>query len=590
MPENLANRIAAGEVVERPASVVKELVENSLDAGASRIEVILHDGGRKLIEVRDDGAGMSQEDVVLAVQRFATSKIAEEHDLDAITTMGFRGEALPSIGAVSQLKITTRRHNDAEGTALLIAGGEITDLRGVGCAPGTTVQVANLFYNTPARRKFLGTTATERGHCLDWVSRLALAHSEVACQVTHNDTVLLSTPGAGDLRSTLAVVYGSDTARHLLAVSLEAEGLDIHGFVAAPRITRATRRHQLFFVNRRFVRSRMLSHALSEAFGMLLPAGKQPVSVVFLDLDPLRVDPNVHPTKIEVRFNNSGEVHSLLQQAVEAALADAGHRSLSLPAAQRGTDLPAGRFAPPGFDHAGQVKRLRVNPFFDQIDNRDEGLEIHATPADLAEPIPPPSVDDSIPSLTVGEVNVLGQLNATYLIVQYGQDLLLVDQHRAAERVIFDRLASQPRRLARQLLAVPTTLELAPEEAAAVENYGELLREAGFELEAFGGSSYILRSVPAQLTQASPQGVVQGIIAELARWETSGEMASRREAMLATVACHAAVKAGQRLSAEEMQQLIADLLQAQTPAVCPHGDPVIVTMEAGQITRKFRRG
>jgi len=592
LPESLANRIAAGEVVERPASVVKELVENSLDAGARRVEVVLRDGGKKLIEVRDDGAGMTQEDAVLAVQRFATSKITEADDLDAINTMGFRGEALPSIGAVSQTKITTRRHDEAEGTALLIEGGEITDLRVVGCAPGTTVQVANLFYNTPARRKFLGTTATERGHCLDWCSRLALARPEVAYQVTHNDAVALNTPGARDLRSVLAVVYGSQTARQLLPVDLQVRGLRISGFVSAPQVTRATRRHQLFFVNRRFVRSRMLSHALTEAYGMLLPAGKQPVAVVSLEIDPSQVDPNVHPTKIEVRFSNQGEIHSLVQQAVEAALAEAGYRSLTQPApprAAREAELPTGRFAPPGFDELGQVKRLRVNPLFDQVDERDEGLEVHAAPAGLAEAAAPQAADEGARALAAEEPTVLGQLSATYIVVQHGKDLLLVDQHRAAERVIFERLIAQPRRIARQLLAVPVTLELAPEEAAAVEDYRELLGEMGFELEQFGGGSYILRSVPAQLTHGNPQEIMQGIIAELAEWQSSSEMMDRREAMLATVSCHAAVKAGQRLSAEEMQQLVADLLQTQTPATCPHGDPVIVTMDAGQISRKFHR-
>ncbi|MCK4324019.1 MAG: DNA mismatch repair endonuclease MutL, partial [Armatimonadetes bacterium] len=362
LPENLANRIAAGEVVERPASVVKELLENSIDAGAERIEVILRDGGKKLIEVRDDGAGMSQEDVVLAVQRFATSKIAQDSDLDAIATLGFRGEALPSIGAVCQMKITTRRHDEAEGTALLVEGGEVSDLRAVGCPPGTTVQVANLFYNTPARRKFLATTATERGHCMDWVSRLALAHPEIAFQVTHNDAILLSTPGSGDLESVLAAVYGSNTTRQLVPVNLESDGLHIHGYISTPQVTRATRRHQLFFVNHRFVRSRMLSHALTEAYGMLLPQQKQPVAVIMIEMDPGRVDPNVHPTKIEVRFSNPGEMHNLLQQAVENTLAEAGLRSLpsTNPQPREGPGLPAGRLAPADFQQSGRVKRLRV--------------------------------------------------------------------------------------------------------------------------------------------------------------------------------------------------------------------------------------
>ena len=590
LPENLANRIAAGEVVERPASVVKELLENSIDAEASRIETVLADGGKKLIEVRDDGAGMSQEDVVLAVQRFATSKIAQDSDLDAIATLGFRGEALPSIGAVCQMKITTRRHDDVEGTALLVEGGEVSDLRAVGCPPGTTVQVANLFYNTPARRKFLATTATERGHCVDWVSRLALAHPEIAFQVTHNEAVLLSTPGSGDLESVLAAVYGSNTTRQLVPVNLESDGLHIHGYISTPQVTRATRRHQLFFVNHRFVRSRMLSHALTEAYGMLLPQQKQPVSVIMIEMDTGRVDPNVHPTKIEVRFSNPGEMHNLVQQAVANALAEAGLRSLPSTQTQprEGPGLPAGRLAPADFQQSGRVKRLRVNPFFDQVDEREDGLDIHAAPATVAGPAPAKITTKEIDAER-RQLNILGQVSATYLVVQYGDDLLLIDQHRAAERVIFDRLLAQPRRLTRQLLAVPVTLELGPEQAAAIEDHRELLAEMGFEVEPFGGSSYILRSVPAQLTESSPGAVVEAILADLAAWQSSSKMVNLREEVLASISCHAAVKAGQRLSEEEMHKLISDLLDSETPAVCPHGDPVIVSMQADEINRKFHR-
>jgi len=590
LPENLANRIAAGEVVERPASVVKELLENSIDAGAKRIEVILQDGGKKLIEVRDDGAGMSQEDVVLAVQRFATSKIAQGSDLDTIATLGFRGEALPSIGAVCQMKITTRRHDEAGGTALLMEGGEVTDLRAVGCPPGTTVQVANLFYNTPARRKFLATTATERGHCVDWVSRLALAHPEIAFQVTHNEAVLLSTPGSGNLESVLAAVYGSNTTRQLVPVNLESDGLRIGGYISTPRVTRATRRHQLFFVNHRFVRSRMLSHALTEAYGMLLPQQKQPVAVIIIEIDPGRVDPNVHPTKIEVRFSNPGEMHNLVQQAVENALAEAGLRALPSTEAQprAGSGLPAGRFAPADFQQSGRVKRLRVNPFFDQVDEREDGLGAHATPATVAGPAPAKTTTEA-PDTEERQLTILGQVSATYLVVQYGNDLLIVDQHRAAERVIFDRLVAQPRRLTRQLLAVPVTLEFGPEQAAAAEDHCELLAEMGFEIEPFGGSSYILRSVPAQLTESNPGEVVEAILADLSAWQSSSKMADLREELLASISCHAAIKAGQRLTEEEMRKLVVELLETETPAVCPHGDPIIVSMPADEINRKFHR-
>lgn len=609
LPESLANRIAAGEVVERPASVVKELLENSVDAGATRIEVTLRDGGKKFIEVMDNGCGMSEEDAVLAVQRFATSKISTEEDLEAIDTLGFRGEALPSIGAVSQMKITTRPRDSTEGVAILVEGGEITDMRAVGCPVGTTVAVANLFYNTPARRKFLATSATERGHCLDWISRLALAYPEIAFQVTHNEAVLFTSPGSGDMRSVLATVYGSNTARHFLPLSLEVEGLGIHGFISGPQVTRANRHHQLFFVNRRFVRSRILSHALTGGYGMLLPSGKQPLCAICLEIDPHQVDPNVHPTKIEVRFKASGEVHNLVQQTVEQALAEGGYRSLSQQvAAEKSSDerfLPAGRLQPSGPAVQGRIQRLRVNPFFDEVDQREAGIEVHAAPVGLAEeagltpgPSPfrrgetaevpePPEQPAPLPE---ADITVLGQMSGKYILVQQGQDLLLIDQHRAAERVIFERLQAQPRRLVRQLLAVPLTLELTAEQLAAVEQHQELLAEAGFELEPFGGNSYVIRSVPAQLASGNPEEALDGLISDLAQWQTAGDLDSQREELLATIACHSAVKAGEHLIVQEMTGLVADLIQTQAPAVCPHGDPIIVTITGEQLDRKFERG
>ncbi len=608
LSDSLANRIAAGEVVERPASIVKELVENSIDAGATRIEVTLRDGGKKFIEVADNGCGMSEEDAVLAVQRFATSKISSEDDLEAIATLGFRGEALPSIGAVSQLKITTRPPDSDEGVAILVEGGEVTDLRAVGCPPGTTVQVANLFYNTPARRKFLATSATERGHCLDWILRLALAYPEIALQATHNEAVAFTSSGSGDMRSVLAAVYGSNTARHFLPVNLESEGLRIYGFVCAPQVTRATRHHQFFFVNRRFVRSRMLSHALSEGYGMLLPTGKQPLSVICLDIDPHHVDPNVHPTKIEVRFRAQGEVHSLVQQAVQQALATGGYRSLGEepPAKEKPGEslLPAGRLQPAIPAAEGRIKRLRINPFFDEVDERDVGIEVHAEPTGIAEevgltPGPSPSrrgepseaprrAEQPAPRREA-DLTLLGQLSAKYILGQQGEDLLLVDQHRAAERVIFERLQSQPRRMARQLLVVPLTLELTAEQAAAVEQHQSLLEEAGFALAPFGGNSYVVRSVPAQLGQKNPEAVLDGLITDLAQWQASGDLDSQREQLLATVACHSAIKAGERLTPQEMTGLLADLLQTQAPAICPHGDPIIISITGAQLDRKFER-
>ena len=323
LPEDVANRIAAGEVVKRPASIVKELVENAIDAGASRVHVLLQSGGRKLVRVTDDGCGMGPEDLQLAVQRFATSKISAAEDLHSVLTMGFRGEALPSIGAVAQLQITTRTAQAQEASRIVVRGGEPSPTQTV-AARGHTVEVTNLFYNTPAREKFLSQRQRSASHCVEWMQRLALSRPDIAFKVDHDAATLLATPGTGDLLSVIATVYGGNEARLFLPVELQGDGVRVSGFVSSPRLTRATARNQMFFVNRRFVRSSGLSHAVTQAYGMLLPSGRRPLCVLHIDLDADAVDPNVHPTKIEVRFDNSGRMHSLMQRAVERALADAG--------------------------------------------------------------------------------------------------------------------------------------------------------------------------------------------------------------------------------------------------------------------------
>lgn len=583
LDEQMANRIAAGEVVERPASVVKELVENALDAGASRIEVTLEEGGRRLIRVVDDGCGMDAEDAMLSVQRFATSKLAEPDDLARIATMGFRGEALPSIASVSQFRITTRQQDADEGTMLTIEGGEITDARAIGCPPGTTMEVAKLFYNTPARLNFLRTTATERGHCVEWVSWLALARPDVAMKVVHDGTVLLTSPGRGDLRSTISEIHGSNIARQMVPVEFDTGAVRIHGYVSRPELTRTSRKQQVFIVNRRYVRSMSLGHALNEAYGILLPGGKHPLCVLNVDVAPELVDPNVHPTKIEVRFRSGGEMHSLMQQAVEQALEQAGLRPGRMPARSGLEAGGAGRWKGPDVAQQARARRLRVNPFAEAVDERDDGLEVHEEPP--------------VAEFTRGEtqeefgledrLEPLGQVAATYIACRAGQDLLLVDQHRAAERVIADQIAGRERPVARQMLVLPMTLELSPAELAAVEEHRGELDALGFQIEPFGGANYIVRAIPASLVNGGAEEALRGVIEELTEWGSS-ERAQGKERLLATVACHAAIKRGQALTDREIHELIRALNASPTPAICPHGDPIIITMAREELDRRFK--
>ena len=587
LSEQMANRIAAGEVVERPASVVKELVENALDAGADRVEVELEEGGQRLIRVADNGCGMSEEDAVLAVHRFATSKITGAEDLDTIATMGFRGEALPSIASVSRLRVTTRLHDADEGTMLTVEGGEITDARTVGCPPGTTVEVADLFFNTPARRKYLRTTATERGHCTDWVAWLAFSRPEVAMKVSHNGTVLLTCPGRGDLRATIAEVLGSNAARQMLPVEMDTGALRITGLVSRPELNRSNRKNQVFIVNNRYVRSMSLGHALNEAYGILLPAGKHPLCVLHADLPRELVDPNVHPTKIEVRFSNPAEIHNLMQQAVESGLEEAGIRPEGLSGRRQPAPGRAGRWEGPGVAQKMQARRLRVNPFADSVDERDDGIEVHQEEPALE--VGYGRGDEAAEFVPEDRLEAIGQIAATYIICRAGDDLLVVDQHRAAERVIADDVVQREGPAPRQMLVLPMTLELTDAERVAVEEHRAVLDELGFQMEAFGGSDYICRSVPARLADSNTEEALRRIIEDLAEWgATSG--AENRERLLATVACHAAVKRGRALTDREIHELIERLNRSATPAICPHGDPIIMTFERAELDRRFRLG
>ena len=590
LSEQMANRIAAGEVVERPASVVKELVENALDAGADRIEVELEEGGQRLIRAVDNGRGMDAEDVALSVQRFATSKIEDVDDLETIATMGFRGEALPSIASVSNMRITTRPHDADEGTMLTIEGGEITDARTVGCPPGTTIEVANLFFNTPARRKYLRTTATERGHCTDWIAWLAFARPDVSIKVTHDATVLLACPGRGDLRATIAEVHGSNAARQMLPVEMDTGAIRISGFVSRPELTRSSRKHQVFIVNDRYVRSMSLGHALREAYGILLPGGKQPLCVLRVDMPGELVDPNVHPTKIEVRFRNQAEVHNLTQQAVEAGLEEAGIR----PKKAAGRPLPsgrAGRWEGPDASQRMRARKLRVNPFSESVDERDDGTEVHGgEPAiEVAPGRDPEDAAEAVAFAPEDRLEALGQIAATYIVCRAGEDLLLVDQHRAAERVIADDIVEREGPIARQMLVLPMTLELTDAEVAVIEEHRRELDRLGFQVEPFGGSDYLCRSVPASLAGSNTEEVLRGIIEELVEWG-SVNAAEGRERLLATLACHAAINRGLALTDREIFDLIAKLNNSPTPAVCPHGDPIIITMARQELDRRFRRG
>ncbi|MFQ5809995.1 MAG: DNA mismatch repair endonuclease MutL, partial [Armatimonadota bacterium] len=435
LDESVVNKIAAGEVVERPASVVKELVENAIDAEARQVVVDLIEGGKRLIRVADDGHGMTDEDAVLALQRHATSKVKTAEELVGIATLGFRGEALPSIASVSQLTLTTREHDTPQGTQVVVEGGEVADFSPVGSPPGTTVEVRNLFFNTPARLKFLRTSATERGHCADVVSRAALGYPHIGFRVTHNDHPILSSPPGSDMLAVMAAVYGKNVARQLIPVELESGDIRIHGFISDPALSRVNRSYQMFFVNRRYARSRLLGHALNEPYKWALPAGRHPVAAIHIDIDARLVDPNVHPAKIEVRFTREWDVHNLVRQAVEQALTGpAAPATTAMPGRERdGPRAPLQRAFPastprrlgdPG-DAAGQ-RRWEPRPDADISAFRAELQRKAGLTGERPDGRAPPAADETGAWSSGQQLRIIGQTQGTYIIAEAENRVVLI--------------------------------------------------------------------------------------------------------------------------------------------------------------------
>lgn len=604
LDEHTANRIAAGEVVERPASVVKELVENSIDAGATAITVTLEEGGKELIKVTDNGFGMTREDAVLSLQRHATSKIRDAEDLDAIGTLGFRGEALPSIASVSVVEVITKHQAEMDGVRLEVEAGTITNLEGVGVPQGTTIAIRKLFFNTPARLKFLKTSQTELGHITDLVGRFAMAYPSIHFRLIHGSREMLSSPATGKAINSITQVMGKDAAKQLSPIAFETQAMRVTGYVSNPSLTRINRTDQVFFVNGRPVRSRTMTHALDTAYRGLLMPGRYAVAIVFVELAPELVDVNVHPTKAEVKFSSEQEVHSAVHKAVNAALMQGAAAPIITDTMQRPSQ-PL-RLAPDQpMPHQGVLlgrPPVDLAAFQDALKRRrDEAIADPGTADPFVwqpgvgvpiEESPVPEADfDAIRTVALRSVKVIGQARNTYIVAQCEDGVLIIDQHVAHERVLFDRMieSNDDRRAAMQGLVIPVSLSLSAKEAAIVSQRLDQLRQVGFELEPFGSDTYMMRGAPASLKPADCEAVLRDMISELVDLSVAKHLLVKAEQVLITASCKMAVKAGDPLSHEEMNQLITDLLQCKNPFVCPHGRPIIVSLSNWELDRKFRR-
>ncbi len=567
---DVASRIAAGEVITRPASVVKELVENSLDAGAAAILIDLEDGGCRGIRVVDDGHGMTPEEAPLSLLRHATSKLRRETDLLRLITLGFRGEALPSIAAVSRMELTTRAPGSDLGLRLQVAGGELLASTPWAGAAGTRVTVADLFFNTPARQRFLRTKAAEQGLILELVRQLALAYPEVHFTLTAHGKTLLTAPAPARLTERFAAVCGLELVDQMLPVASEdATPYALAGLVSSPDYSVATTRYQFFTVNRRLVSDRMLTAALREAYQGLHPRGRHPAAVLHLTVPPDQVDVNVHPTKAEIRFKESGRLYGLILNTLRRTLAPLQNpgRQAYRAAWQPESGLRAQeRPAPELFPATAEPARSAGLTF----------TPIPPQPAPAPEPLPPPS------PWRFADLPVLGQIHRAYILAQAPEGLLLIDQHAAHERLLYERLDRGDEGIGAQALLFPQTMELEARAAAWLTDHLPLLSQAGLEVEPFGGVTFLITSAPAWLAAQCLPAVVEEVVAALAPGSAAAAAATGpRERVRQIMACRGAIKAGQELTLPEMHQLLQDLDALTVNSHCPHGRPLwrLITLE-----------
>ncbi len=596
LDSHTVNQIAAGEVVERPASVVKELVENALDAGATRIEIDLVNSGKTLIRVSDNGTGMSAEDASLALQRHATSKIRAVDDLERVLSLGFRGEAIPSIASVSRLSLSTAE-SDGLRTVLKVVGGKIEEPNAEAGPKGTEIRVEELFYNTPARLKFLKSDTTEVGQAMDHVSRYAMAYPNVAFLMRHNGQLAIQTSGAGDRQAAAADIWGRDLARVLASVNLEIGGMHLTGFVSPPHVTKPTRAFQYVYVNGRPVRTRTLTAAIDQAFRDITPDRRFPLLVLMINIDPARVDVNVSPTKSEVKFQHEGQAFEAIRMALKSALMEHGmmpnlasvasvNDALAEIEATRKTAAVAQWNSDVAQHHVGR------EPLTEGIFGSG-WLQPEAPLLPVFRPEGPVSEGNGpMPFVHLVEgLRVIGQAMKTFIIAETHHGLVIIDQHVAHERILYEYLCGVKGAAAieKQVLLVPQTLHLDRRSCLLIQDRLDEIRAVGFDLDPFGGESFVVRAVPAAIKNKDPLKILRDMVDELVESSVTRRLVPTREQIWITSSCKMAVKAGDTLSITEMERLIHDLAYTENPYLCPHGRPITVTLSAEALLRLFKR-
>ena len=598
LPENLSNKIAAGEVVERPASVVKELVENALDAEATRIIVEVEKGGQSLVRVSDNGVGMRHDDAILAIERYATSKISSDDDLFSIRTLGFRGEALPSIAAVSRFKLITRDHTVDTGTEISVDGGKIKNVAEIGAPEGTLISVRQLFYNTPARQKFLKTVGTEMSHIADIVARIALGHPQVQFRLIHNDKVVKSWPQVSQHLDRVVDVLGKDARPDLHPVEMNRNGVSISGWICSPRVTRRTSRGLYIFVNGRFVRDRSIQHGIFQGFAQRLVKGQFPIAAVFISVPFDQVDVNVHPTKNEVRFVNPHQVHEAVKSAIAQTLYEIDRLSWrpenrpQRPEAQKPSkvveSISSFKAVNRESSSTGQTQFSSADINFRQTGTADAQQEAGIQqPADLSHRQQAVLWEDK----GFSALRVVGQLHNLYIVCESDGGLVIIDQHAAHERIYFEQLkqrGDQQPSLSQKLL-VPETLELNFREAEILGQMLLDLKRFGLEIEPFGGNTFVIKAVPAILSGRELRPMICEMLEKTAAVGYAPGLENALDQCRMVMACHGAIRANQPLSEAQIKGLLHQLDECENPSRCPHGRPTWVRWDLATLEKLFKR-
>jgi DNA mismatch repair protein MutL len=566
LSEKVVSQIAAGEVVERPASVVRELLDNSIDAESNRITIRIENGGKRLIRVTDNGVGMTRDDLLLCLERHATSKIRDIHDLPSITTLGFRGEALPSIAAVSRTQITSRPADELIGNKLKVNGGKFKSIDETGSPTGTDVEVRDLFFNVPARRKFLRTVKTETDHIIDALTRITLPYNRIHVKLEETGKTLLNLPGTENPLNRLSALFGRDVAASMTEDFIENGEMAVRTYLASPELSRNRGDRIFIYVNGRNIRDRLITRAIMEGYGQRLMKGRYPQLVLYIEIDPTFVDVNVHPTKQEIRFHHGQMVFQTIMNTIAGSFGTkvAPHYEMETSRPGPGTfkQTASKEMAEPEWAYSGEETK---ESFLSTVEFKQQNL---------VKEIP----------------QVLGQLKETYILCQTGDGLLMVDQHAAHERVVYETLkrSHQQSNIEGQSFLIPHKLELSLKEGRAVLKYLDQLVKMGLELEHFGGSTFLLRSVPSILLGVNWDDFIRDLIPLL---EEEGDITRDRalDKLLTIMACHGAIRAGQRLSHREMGQLLNQLEEADLSTNCPHGRPVLKKFSYGEIEKMFKR-